>query len=78
MASNEEDSLTVSNMKRAILNNLSDRYTGEYNYLLECTAVDPRFQTLPHLEEDQRQDVFHRLKEKAVQLHNQVFILLSF
>ena len=78
MAFNEEDSLTVSNVKRDILNNLSDRYTGKYNYLLECTALDPTFLTLPPLEEDQRQDVFHRLKEKAVQLqHNEVFILLS-
>eukprot|EP00064_Thunnus_orientalis_P011293 superscaffoldBa00001618_g11323 len=72
MAFSEEDSFTVSNVKRDILNNLSDRYTGKYNYLLECTALDPTFLTLPPLEEDQRQDVFHRLKEKAVQLqHNE-------
>ncbi|ROL47946.1 Zinc finger BED domain-containing protein 1 [Anabarilius grahami] len=66
MASNEEDSPTVSNIKRAILNNLYNRYTSEYNHLLECTALDPRFRALPHLETDQRNDVFHRLKEKAV------------
>uniref|UniRef100_A0A9J7Y5E2 BED-type domain-containing protein n=1 Tax=Cyprinus carpio carpio TaxID=630221 RepID=A0A9J7Y5E2_CYPCA len=72
MASNEEDSPTVSNIKRAILNNLYNRYTSEYNHLLECTALDPRFRALPHLETDQRDDVFHRLKEKAVlMLQNQ-------
>lgn len=32
-AFNEEDSLTVGAIYRAILNNLSDRYTWEYNYL---------------------------------------------
>ncbi|XP_016355543.1 zinc finger BED domain-containing protein 1 [Sinocyclocheilus anshuiensis] len=71
MASNEEDSLTVSNIKRAILNNLSNRYTLEYSHLLECTVLDPRFRALPHLEKNQREDVFHRLKEKAVLLQNQ-------
>lgn len=34
MAFNEEASFTVSNMERATLNNLSDRYYGEYNYML--------------------------------------------
>ncbi|XP_057186792.1 E3 SUMO-protein ligase ZBED1-like [Triplophysa rosa] len=71
MAPNEEDSLTVSNTKRAILNNLSDRYRLEHNHLLECTALDPRFRALPHLEKTQLEDVFHRLKEKAVLLQNQ-------
>ncbi|XP_065140690.1 E3 SUMO-protein ligase ZBED1-like [Paramisgurnus dabryanus] len=66
MASKEEDSPTVSNIKKAILNNLHNRYTSEYNHLLECTALDPRFRVLPHLEKDQCDDVFHRLKEKAV------------
>ena len=65
-------------MKKAIFNNLSDRYTGSGgNHLLDCTVLDPRFHSLPHLTEDQRQDVFQRVKEKAVQMHNQVFILLS-
>ncbi|XP_040889402.1 zinc finger BED domain-containing protein 4-like [Toxotes jaculatrix] len=68
----EEDSTTVSMMKKAIFNNLSDRYTGPGdNHLLDCTALDPRFRSLPHLTEDQRQDVFQRVKEKAVQIHNQ-------
>nr|XP_055057386.1 E3 SUMO-protein ligase ZBED1-like [Misgurnus anguillicaudatus] len=66
MASKEEDSPTVSNIKKAILNNLHTRYTSEYNHLLECTALDPRFRTLPHLEKEQCDDVFHGLKEKAV------------
>ncbi|XP_073332449.1 E3 SUMO-protein ligase ZBED1-like [Pagrus major] len=68
----EEDSTTVSTMKKAIFNNLSDRYTGPGdNHLLDCTALDPRFRSLPHLTEDQRQDVFQRVKEKAVQMYKQ-------
>ncbi|XP_030252892.1 zinc finger BED domain-containing protein 4-like isoform X1 [Sparus aurata] len=68
----EEDSTMVSMMKKAIFNNLSDRYTGPGDkHLLDCTALDPRFRSLPHLTEDQRQDVFQRVKEKAVQMHNQ-------
>lgn len=74
----EEDSTTVRMMKKAIFNNLSDRYTGPGdNHLLDCTALDPRFRSLPHLTEDQRQDVFQRVKEKAVQMYNQVLILLN-
>ncbi|KAJ8352218.1 hypothetical protein SKAU_G00236940 [Synaphobranchus kaupii] len=77
MAPNEEDSATVSAMKRAILDNLSNRYTDVYDWLLECTALDPRFRTLPHLEEDLRQDVFRRLREKAVQLSNKTNVTME-
>ncbi|XP_041834229.1 E3 SUMO-protein ligase ZBED1-like [Melanotaenia boesemani] len=73
----EDDSVTVTSIKAAILSNLSDRYAREYHHLLECTAVDPRFHTLPHLEENQRQDVFQRLKDKAVQLHNQTSLYVE-
>lgn len=78
MGRNEEDSATVTAMKSAIQSNLSDRYAREYSHLLECTAVDPRFRTLPNLEENQRRDVFHRIKDKAVQLLNQVLTILHF
>ena len=78
MLPEEEDSITVSMMKNAIFNNLSDRYTGPGdNHLLDCTALDPRFRSLPHLTEDQRQHVFQRVKEKAVQMH-QVLIYFTF
>ena len=47
------------------------------DYLLEYTALDPRFRTLSHLQdEEDRADVYRRLKEKAVQFYNQVFIYL--
>ena len=74
----EEDSTTVSMMMKAIFSNSSDRYSGPGdNHLRDCTALEPRFRSLPHLTEDQRQDVFQRVKEKAVQMHNQVLLSLS-
>ncbi len=44
MVPNDGDSPTVTDTKRAILSNVSGRYSGDaYNYLLESTALDPRF-----------------------------------
>lgn len=78
MAPNAEDSTTVAAMKKAILQKLQDRYTGDVSeYLLESAALDPRFKALPHVAEDQREAVFEQLKERALQLQqNQVFYTL--
>lgn len=74
MTANDGDSTTMANTKTAILRNIADRYSGDaYNYLLECTALDPRFRTLPQLDHDQCEAVFFRIKNKAKQLQqNQV------
>ncbi|XP_073727596.1 E3 SUMO-protein ligase ZBED1-like [Misgurnus anguillicaudatus] len=69
MAPNDSDSPTVTDVKRAILTNISGRYSGDvYNYLLESTALDPRFQTLPQLDHDQREAVFQSIKKRIEQL----------
>lgn len=74
MAPNDSDSPTVADVKRAILSNISGRYSGDvYNYLLESTALDPRFQTLPQLDHNQREAVIQRIQERIQQiLQNQV------
>lgn len=72
MSPSEGDSATVASIKRTVLSNLSSRYSDEHHYLLEYSALDPRFRTLPHLEKAECQVVYHRLKEKAVQFYNQV------
>ncbi|XP_060792575.1 zinc finger BED domain-containing protein 4-like [Neoarius graeffei] len=55
MTPNDGDSTAVADTKSAILSNISGRYSGDaYNFLLECTALDPRFRTLPELDHDQR------------------------
>ncbi|XP_051506673.1 uncharacterized protein LOC127413511 isoform X2 [Myxocyprinus asiaticus] len=68
MTLDEKYSTTIANMKTAILQNLSSRYTEEQDYLLESTALDPRFRPLPHLLPKQREEVLHWLKNKSNQL----------
>lgn len=75
MAPCNADSNTVSQMKAAILNDLADRYQGEQaEFLYESSALDPRFRALPHLNNSERDDIFIRLKLKAAQMQNQVFV----
>ena len=86
MAPDEHDSSTVANTKKAILKNITDRYSGAaFDYLLESTAMDPRFRSLPQLDHNQREAVFQRLQDKArVLQQNQVccfvnmYLLLNF
>ncbi|XP_051785588.1 zinc finger BED domain-containing protein 4-like [Erpetoichthys calabaricus] len=69
MAPNDSVSPTVADTKRAILSNISGRYSGDvYNYLLESTALDPRFQSLPQLDCNQREAVFQRIQKRVEQL----------
>nr|XP_057922488.1 E3 SUMO-protein ligase ZBED1-like [Doryrhamphus excisus] len=69
MTPNDGDSTTVADTKTAILRNIADGYSGDsYDYLLECTALDPRFRTLPQLDSDQCEAVFLRVQNKAKQL----------
>ena len=69
MTPNDGDSTTVANTKTAIHTNIANRYSGDvFNYLLECTVLDPRFQALPQLDHDQREAVFLRVQNKAEQL----------
>ncbi|KAJ8014381.1 hypothetical protein DPEC_G00039630 [Dallia pectoralis] len=72
MTPDEKDSTTIANMKTAILQNLSSRFTEEQDFLIEGTALDPRFRSLPHLLPEQREEVFHRLKNKSNQLQQQI------
>ncbi|XP_039595172.1 uncharacterized protein LOC120517114 [Polypterus senegalus] len=69
MAPNDSDSPTVADTKRAILSNISGRYSGDVdNYLLESTALDPRFQSLTQLDCNQREAVFQRIQKRVEQL----------
>ncbi|KAL0202589.1 hypothetical protein M9458_000607, partial [Cirrhinus mrigala] len=69
MAPDDSDSSTVADTKTAILSNISGRYSRDvYNYLLESTALDPRFQTLPHLDRNQHEAVFQRIQKRVEQL----------
>ncbi|XP_039503629.1 E3 SUMO-protein ligase ZBED1-like [Pimephales promelas] len=72
MSPDENDTQTIANMKSAILLDISDRYSGDCNDMLqECTALDPRFRSLSHLNDEQRESVYARIGEKASALHEQ-------
>ncbi|KAK7879204.1 hypothetical protein WMY93_034015 [Mugilogobius chulae] len=53
MAANEEDSSTIQEAKAAITKDLEARYTEPdlVDFLHRATARDPRFKSLPYLEE---------------------------
>ncbi|KAI4889174.1 hypothetical protein NFI96_009756 [Prochilodus magdalenae] len=69
MTPNDGDSTTMANTKTAILTNIANRYSGDaFNYLVECTVLDPRFRSLPQLDQDQCKAVFLRVQNKAEQL----------
>ncbi|KAL7829121.1 hypothetical protein SRHO_G00327550 [Serrasalmus rhombeus] len=68
MTPNDGDSTTVANTKTAILTNIANRYSGDaFNYLVECTVLDPRFRTQCK-DQDQCKAVFLRVQNKAEQL----------
>ncbi|XP_030193755.1 uncharacterized protein LOC115529286 [Gadus morhua] len=70
MSPDENDTQTIANMKSAILRDISDRYSGDCNDMLqECTALDPRFRSLSHLNNEQRESVYARIREKAAGPH---------
>lgn len=72
MSPDENDTQTIASMKSAILLDISDRYSGDCNDMLqECTALDPRFRSLSHLNNEQRESVYARIREKAAGLHLQ-------
>ncbi|XP_016422360.1 zinc finger BED domain-containing protein 4 isoform X2 [Sinocyclocheilus rhinocerous] len=64
MTLDEKDSTTIANMKAAILQNLSGRYTEVQDYLLESTALDPRFRSLPHLLPEQREEAVEQSEKR--------------
>lgn len=55
MATDNHDSNAITQMKAAILKDLTDRYQGEDEKLMqESGALDPRFRTLQHLGSGER------------------------
>ncbi|XP_039608816.1 E3 SUMO-protein ligase ZBED1-like [Polypterus senegalus] len=58
MAPKQEDSTAVREVKLAVTRSLQERYSVCYEFLHKCTALDPRFKALPHIEDDERQKIF--------------------
>ncbi|XP_061898750.1 zinc finger BED domain-containing protein 4-like [Entelurus aequoreus] len=58
MEPSEEDSPTVRQIKAAIRDNLEGRYSDCEDFLHKCTVLDPRFKTLPHVDDAYRDKIY--------------------
>ncbi|KAK7934311.1 hypothetical protein WMY93_005207 [Mugilogobius chulae] len=65
------DSPTVRDIKVAIKENLEDRYSACYSFLHKCTAMDPRFKSLPHLDDEQREQIFNDVIAEVIKTKEQ-------
>uniref|UniRef100_A0A3B1JJI0 Zinc finger BED domain-containing protein 1-like n=1 Tax=Astyanax mexicanus TaxID=7994 RepID=A0A3B1JJI0_ASTMX len=65
------DSQIVKDVKSAIATNIEGRYSNPslQQFLNESTALDPRFKSLPHLDDPSRKEIFNNLAEKIIQRH---------
>lgn len=60
------DSNMIKEIKTAIRQDLKKRYLDEqWETLLVCAALDPRFKTLPFLTEDEHQTIYDRVTTEA-------------
>lgn len=68
----EEDSPCERNVKKAVLNDFSARYSKQKNYLTVASALDPKFKKLPLLTEDERDNCFKTINNAIVKTFNSV------
>ncbi len=75
-APGDEDSTTIKEAKVAITNDLKGRYTESdlYNYLLKATVLDPRFKSLPSLDEDSCDGLYRDLITEILEYAQQVLV----
>ncbi|XP_078143555.1 E3 SUMO-protein ligase ZBED1-like [Centroberyx gerrardi] len=71
MEPNEEDSPTVREVKAAIRENLEDRYSACHDFLHKCTALDPRFKALSHVDDACRDRIYNSLITEIVTMEEQ-------
>nr|XP_033494666.1 zinc finger BED domain-containing protein 1-like [Epinephelus lanceolatus] len=72
--SNTEDSPLVRDIKKAIHDDLSSRYTSEAekSLLYTASALDPRFKALPFLSEEEREQTYGKVISEAASLEQEV------
>lgn len=78
MAQSDDDSPAVRDVKKAIRNDLEQRYIDPalQDYLHKCTALDPRFKSMRHLDDATHQRVYGALTTEIVVIIQQVRINL--
>ncbi|XP_073721603.1 E3 SUMO-protein ligase ZBED1-like [Misgurnus anguillicaudatus] len=76
MERNDDDAPIVREMKNAIRENLQTRYTDTHlqDFFNKCTALDPRFKSLPHLDPAHHQNVFEDITKEVMSRTEQVCI----
>ncbi|XP_056322340.1 E3 SUMO-protein ligase ZBED1-like [Danio aesculapii] len=67
----EDESAVIKEMKAAMAGDLQKRYIDLKATLHACSAMDPRFKSLPFLTEDERQEVYDGLIAEAARLSMQ-------
>ncbi|XP_029931609.1 zinc finger BED domain-containing protein 1-like [Myripristis murdjan] len=74
MTPSEEDSSTIKEAKAAITKNLEDRYRDPdlQDYLHRSTTLDPRFKSLPYLEEDSVKKIYSVVTREIMEIEEQV------
>ncbi|XP_046361033.1 uncharacterized protein LOC124138441 [Haliotis rufescens] len=65
------DSGLVSDVKQAISNDLKPRYSKDdtLSFLLNSSALDPRFKALSYIDAAARRNVYHSIGQNTVELH---------
>lgn len=74
MSPGDQDSATVKEAKAAITNDLAKRCTDPnlHDYLQMATALDPRFKSLPFLDEDSRDKLYRNIIREILEQEQQV------
>ncbi|GAA6080654.1 E3 SUMO-protein ligase ZBED1-like, partial [Tachysurus ichikawai] len=73
MSPGDQDTATVKEAKAAITNDLAKRYTDPnlHDYLEMDTALDPRFKSLPYLDEDSRDKLYRNIIREILEHEQQ-------
>ncbi|KAI4829902.1 hypothetical protein KUCAC02_001562 [Chaenocephalus aceratus] len=73
MGPNEKDCPTMKEVKAAIRGSLKDRYTDPalQDFLHKCTAVDPMFKALSHVDNACREHIYNSLTTEIVAIEDQ-------
>ncbi|KAL3890387.1 hypothetical protein ACJMK2_002670 [Sinanodonta woodiana] len=64
----DDDSLVIAQMKRAVVDDLQDRYTHQEETLTIASALDPRFKALPFLSDARRNEIFTTILQNASEI----------
>ena len=63
-----DDSLVIAQMKRAVVDDLKDRYTHQEEILIIAAALDPHFKALPFLSDARRNEIFTKILQNASEI----------